>query len=259
MTNKIAVIDCDSLVFTAFHPNKVLDSDGNPMRQDNKFIYEDKTKEQIEESVNSLMHRILSSGKFTHYIGFVKGKNTITARLKYNPYYKSNRNKEQPKFWEFTKNYLMQKWNILSLNGAEVDDFCNITRLGLKDSYLVGIDKDLLSLEGTHYNWSKNEWITVTKDEAETKFWSDMVCGQSGDGITGLPKKGIKFVEELFKPVNRMEIPKSSRVLEAYVDHYKDFDLGLEEYYKTYKCLKILEKCEGFVIPEPIMYEGRMS
>lgn len=127
MSNKIAVIDCDSIVFTAFHPNKVMDTDGNPMRENNKFIYEDKTEEQIRESVNSLMHHILSSGRFTHYIGFIKGRNTIAERLTYNSQYKANRNAEQPKFWEFTKNYLIEKWGVIEVNNLEVDDACRIT------------------------------------------------------------------------------------------------------------------------------------
>lgn len=178
MTNKIAVIDCDSLVFTAFHPNKVLDSDGNPMRQDNKFIYEDKTKEQIEESVNSLMHHILSSGRFTHYIGFIKGRNTITERLTYNSQYKANRNTEQPKFWEFTAAYMIEQWKIIQVNHMEVDDAVNITRLSLKDSIIVAMDKDLLGLSGKHYDWKKNEWIEISDSEADKKFWSSMIVGK---------------------------------------------------------------------------------
>ena len=269
MENKIAILDIDSVAYTAFHPNKVLGSDGNPMRQDNKFIYEDKTEEQIKESVNSLMHHILSSGKFSHYIGFIKGYKTISNRTKINPLYKANRPIEQPKFWNFTSEYFVKKWFIKIADYIEVDDAVNITRLNLKDSYITAIDGDLLMLEGTHYNWKKNEWVTVTKEEAETKFWSDMICGQPGDNLQGLKGKGSKYVEELFKPQvyfyndtkTELEVKtdKSIRVFQAYGMHYKEFDLGLEEYYKTYKCLKILEKCEGFVIPEPIEYMGRMS
>lgn len=267
MNNRIAVIDCDSIIFTAFHPNKVLDSDGNPMRQDNKFVYEDKTEQQIRESVNSLMHHILSSGRFTHYIGFVKGRNTISERKLIFPEYKANRNTEQPKFWEFTAAYMIEQWKIIQVNNMEVDDAVNITRLVLKNSTIVAMDKDLLALEGTHYNWKRNEFVTINSTDADNLFWSDMVCGQTGDSIPGLKRKGIKYVEELFKPqviahpAENIELhaPKYVRVLQAYYDHYKDFELALEEYRKTYKCLKIKEKCEGFVIPEPIVYERRVS
>lgn len=267
MSNKIGVIDCDSIVFTAFHPNKVLDSTGEPMRLNNKFVYEDKTEEQIRESVNSLMHHILSSGRFTHYIGFIKGRNTIAERLTYNSQYKANRNAEQPKFWEFTAAYMIEQWKIIQVNHMEVDDAVNITRLALKDSTIVAMDKDLLALEGTHYNWKKNEFVTISATEADNLFWSDMICGQTGDNIPGLKGKGPKYVEELFKPqiiahpAENIELhaPKYVRVLQAYYDHYKDFELALEEYRKTYKCLKIKEKYEGFVIPEPIAYEGRVS
>ena len=35
----IAIIDADFLLYTATMGNKVLDEQGNPVRQDNKFVY----------------------------------------------------------------------------------------------------------------------------------------------------------------------------------------------------------------------------
>jgi len=261
---KIAIIDCDSIAYIAFHPNKVLDANGNPLRENNKFVYQDKSERQIEASLDSLMDNILSSGGFTDYIGFVKGKNTIINRLSINPLYKSNRNAKQPKFWEFTKQSMIQRWKAVEVNGLEVDDAVNITRLNIKDSFITAIDKDLLSLEGTHYNWKKNEWVTVNTGEADTAFWSDMICGQPGDGLIGLKGKGEKYVEQLFKPNVlapdlELWVPNYVKVLQAYYDYYKDFEIALDEYTKMYKCLKILDKSEGFVIPEPINYVGKMS
>ncbi len=38
-----AVVDLDSVMFSIGNPNKVLGTDGQPLRRDNKFVYEDKT------------------------------------------------------------------------------------------------------------------------------------------------------------------------------------------------------------------------
>lgn len=256
----IATIDIDSVIFTAFHPNKVMDGNGNPMRteDDKRFLYVDKTESEIEEACDSLMYMILGASKATHYIGYVKGKNTIKSRLAINPAYKSNRPTESPKFWEFTKQYFIKNWGVIEVNDVEVDDAVNTTRLALEGAYIVAIDGDLLGLETfdkDHFNWRKNEWVTVSKWTAASKFWSDMIKGQKVDGLDGLKGKGPKFVEKLFESVMLNINKYPSAVLNAYIEHYNNEELGIREYYKTYNSLKILDNIEGFVIPEPTEYK----
>lgn len=266
---KIAIIDTDSLLYFACHPNKDLDENSNPRRSEDgkKFLYVDKTEDEVKSSLDSLMTNILSKGRFTHYIGFIKGRNTILSRKAFNPEYKANRTSDPPKHLSLAKVYLKDKWNAVEVNNMESDDACNITRLSVTNSYMCCIDKDLLALEGKHYNWKDDKWIEISSIEADYKFWSDMICGQSGDNIKGIPGKATKYVEKLFEPqiishsIENIELhtPYYVKVLQAYYDYYKDFELALDEYTKTYKCLKILDKFEGFVIPEPIEYVGRMS
>ena len=144
-------------------------------------MYQEKTEQECLDSCDSLMHLILSRSKAEAYIGFVKGKGTTTERLKYNPDYKSNRGTEPPKFWKLCKDYMIEKWRVIEANGAEVDDYVNITRLLLKNAYIVAIDKDLLSLrtyDMCHYNWRKNEWIEVDRYQADYKFWKSMIVGR---------------------------------------------------------------------------------
>lgn len=242
---RTAILDLDSVIFYAFHPNKVLDDNNEPIKENGKFVYVEKTEDEIKASCDYLMQDILLSSNATHYIGFVKGKNTIVDRKAVNTEYKANRNKEKPKYWDFTKQYLIDKWGAVIVNDIEVDDAVNITRLKLKDSFICAIDKDLLSLEGIHFKWNKKEWITVSKEEAEYKFWCDMIVGQSGDNIKGIPGKGIKFVENRFQagPIDPGE------VLSCYVEYFGEYK-GIQEFYKNYMCLYILEEKEGFEIPE---------
>ena len=250
---RIAVIDMDSVIFAAFHPKKVLDENGAPTRtEDNKrFIYEEKNEEEIVESCDYMMNALLSATKATHYIAYVKGSNTATQRTTLNPEYKANRPKESPKWWKFCVDYYVSVWGAIKVDNMEVDDAVNITRLDLHDSFMIAIDGDLLGQKTTHnshYNWKTAKWIDVTQAEADRKFWSEMISGQSSDNVKGLPGKGEAFFNKL------VGTDYPTMVLKAYIDHFKSEDVGIREYYKVYNTLKTLDKCEGFVIPEPIEY-----
>jgi hypothetical protein len=251
---KIAVIDLDSIAFTIGHPNKQLDENGDPMRTDDnsKFLYIDKTEQELIDCTDSIMSGIIMRGGFTHYIGFIKGSKTIAERKEINNDYKANRGKESPGWWGFVKNTLIERWGAISVDNMEVDDAVNITRLKLSDSYIVAMDKDLLYLHGTHYNWSRDLWSIVGFNEAYTKFWSDMITGQSGDNIKGIPKKGPKYVESMLNEDTK--IPFMNRVFNEYIKHFGEYE-GIKEFYKNYSCLKIKETCEGFEIPSPIEFD----
>jgi hypothetical protein len=253
---KIAVIDADSLAFAAGNPNKVLDENNNPIKVlsdagNMVFQYIDKTEEELEQSVDFVMQDILLAGGFTHYIGFIKGKNTITDRKLINPEYKANRPKESPKWWNTVKQALINKWNVIETNDMEVDDAVNITRLQLPNSHIVAIDGDLLGLAGQHFNWRSKEWVTVSKEQALYKFWADMIVGQPGDNVQGLKGKGKKYVEKLFLDLAYYDnnFILAEKVLKEYINQLGEYK-GIKEFYKNYMSLYILEEKEGFIIPQ---------
>ena len=252
-----AVVDLDSVMFSIGNPNKVLGTDGQPLRRDNKFVYEDKTNEQLADSCEFIMNKILTNSKCTDYIAFIKGNNTTKSKRLIDPQYKMDRHGEAPKWWNFTKEYLIQNWRVVSVDNIEVDDAVNITRLQIPNSFICAIDSDLLGLQGTHYNWKKNElvgeWITTTAEQAEYKFWSDMITG-THNNTKGIPKVGIVGARNIL--MESKPIQYKFAVLGAYVYHFGE-ELGIEEFYKNYKMIKILDKYEGFVIPEPIRFKKK--
>lgn len=124
---KIAIIDCDSILYSAFYQNKVVDEiTGEPKRENGKYVLVDKTDDEIKAALDGILYHIFQEGEFTHYLGFVKGANTIKDRLAINSNYKQQRSKEIPEKWEFTKQYAIEKWGIIEVNDIEVDDAVNI-------------------------------------------------------------------------------------------------------------------------------------
>lgn len=252
MENKVAIIDLDSVMFSIGSPNKVLGEDKEPIKEEGKFVYYDKTEEELIASADYWMHHILRKSRATHYIAYIKGKGNF--RYEVNSEYKSNRPKESPKWWAFCKEHLIKKWGAIPVNGIEVDDACNITRLAIPNSFMCVIDKDLLNLEGLHYNWRKDQWFKVTSKEADHWFWTDMIKGQSGDGVKGIPSKGEKFAQGLFAACTELREYRMF-TLEAYINHFGEYE-GIKEFHKNYISLKILSKPESMdiAIPELLIY-----
>lgn len=247
--SRTAIIDLDSIIFAAFHPNKVLDSNGNPTRtpDNSKFIYKEKTCLEIIASCDFLMNDILTKSNASGYIAYVKGRGTTKNKEAINPEYKANREKSiSPKYWTFTKEYLRLAWNAIESNDIETDDSVRIANLAIKDSFIVAIDSDLLGLSGTHYNWKKNEWITNTKEQENYKFWSDMISG-THNNTKGIPGKGEKYTEKVFENP-RDDNPLNVKVFNEYIKHFGELD-GIKEFNKNYICNKILENYEGFQVP----------
>lgn len=242
---KTAIIDLDSVMFSIAHPNKVLDESGVPLKKDGKFVYIEKTEEEMLLSADQIMSSILKLSKCEGYIAFIKGKGNF--RYSSNPDYKANRPQQSPSWWNTIKTYLISHWNAVEINGIEVDDAVNITRLKIKDSFICAIDNDLLGLEGLHYNWRKNEWIDVNSELATYKFWFDMICGQKGDNIKGVEGSGPVSAKKLLSNLDSVDYKKS--VFNIYMDRYGEYE-GIKQFYKNYISLKILEDYKEFIIPE---------
>jgi 5'-3' exonuclease len=256
---KVAIIDCDSVAFSIFNGNKVLDSEGNPVKVLSEagnmvFQYTDKTEEELKQSADEVLHSILRKGGFTHYLGFIKGKNTIDFKRKIFPNYKVNRSKEQPKQWEFVKKDLITRFNIFEANGAEVDDYVNVARLNIPNSHICAIDSDLLALEGTHYNWRKNEWLTTLDEDSEYNFWINVITG-THNNTKGIPGKGKVFAKKLIDE-DEYGTPLFNLILHEFVKKFGEYE-GINQFYQNYICCKTLESIPGVDINDykPIIYE----
>lgn len=161
-------------------------------------------------------------------------------RYKVYPEYKGNRkyafDEEYGRLMKAVKVYLMEEYKCNYIDGElEADDLVVIYKKMLLDKYtpiIISPDKDILNLEGKHYNPKVNKWVMTDKDLAHRYFWESMLIGDSADNIKGC--KGIG-------PANAPRVLANSTdykntVFNKYCDIYGE-NKGINEFYKNYKCL----------------------
>lgn len=266
---KTALVDLDSIVYACVNGNKIPDGKGGWLRtEDNKrFLYTEKTPEEVIQACDDILTMILTDCGADSYIAIIKGKDTIKDRLAVNPEYKQDRKQEQPKYWKLCSDHFVNKWGAHLANGLETDDALNICKHVrnklFKNSFtfLCCIDSDLLGTEGTHYDWKKKIWITSTKENEECRLWSDMITG-THNNVKGLPGKGKVFAEKVLNGEGMLQPSTRSfpaRVLNSYIEYYGNSHDAITEFYKNYKCVKLLTFKEDFGIPTPIEFKPVMG
>lgn len=221
--NKIAVIDADSIGFIA-HWDSINKTFNKPLQE-------------ILLSVDKIISNILINTKATHFVGYVSyGKSAYRSNIY--PQYKANRDHLiKPEYLNDTKHHMVDKWQFKPLFGIETDDVVNTVRLKTPNSFLCALDKDLLHLEGTHWNYKTNSWVTTSKQKAIFEFWSDMITGQPSDNIKGIEGKGKQFATTVLEGMNDLDLIRGV-VLNCYIDKYGEQE-GIEKFYQNYSCLKI--------------------
>lgn len=110
--------------------------------------------------------------------------------------YKHNRKESRkPLGYAELWDYLVTKYGAHVATGYEADDVVVYKKTTHHDDFfLCAIDKDvLLQTVGTHYNYGRDEFITVTAKEADRFFYYQVLRGDNVDGYKGC--KGIGDVK----------------------------------------------------------------
>lgn len=105
--------------------------------------------------------------------------------------YKGNRlDAPKPSNYKEMKDYLINVWDAQVVEGEEADDMMGkLATDPLNDDVIIAtLDKDLAMIPGVHYNWRKDEFVTVTEEEGERAFIKQLLTGDATDNIPGLKK-----------------------------------------------------------------------
>lgn len=191
----VALIDADSLIYKT----------GFTFEQ--KFNWNELELELgIEEEPDSYTHSDLLLAKnavdaLVENIKFNTGCDEVEMWLtkghnfRYDVYkdYKHNRkDSRKPMDYDNLWDYLVTKYGAKVAEGFEADDIVVYKKTKDPENYfLCAIDKDvLLQTVGTHYNYNKDEFITVTEEDAERFFYFQTLTGDVVDGYPGCPGIG---------------------------------------------------------------------
>jgi 5'-3' exonuclease len=106
----------------------------------------------------------------------------------------------KPEHLPATRDQLVERWGAEVVDGQEADDAIGIKATDLQgDCVIVSVDKDLLMIPGTHYNFVKQEWTKVDQEQGDYFFYKQLLTGDQVDNIQGVPGIGPKKAEKAYQ------------------------------------------------------------
>ena len=153
------------------------------------------------------MEQIISECQAESYKGFLTGNNNFRNYVATLQRYKGNRYDKdgkritnQPVWLQEVRQYLINEWDCILVEGQEADDALGIAQMATEDSIISSIDKDLWIIPGLHHDMNSGEIINVDEfgfinlHKGKLKgvglkfFYAQMLMGDTTDWIKGLPK-----------------------------------------------------------------------
>ena len=142
---------------------------------------------------------------------------------------------DKPIHYQLVRDYLVKKYNAQVVTGMEADDALALCQT--EDTCIATIDKDLLMVPGSHYNYAKLTWATVTPKEGEFFFYKQMLTGDRVDNITGIRGIGEKKADKLLSNTPRKDWDKT--IINLYI---KEFDTGFQRCVENTQLLWMLQR-----------------
>jgi 5'-3' exonuclease len=163
------------------------------------------------------------------YVAYLTGQNNFRYEVAKTIPYKANRkDMKKPKYLEELRQHFIRLGAIVT-DGIEADDAVAIKMAEEPGKYvLIGVDKDLLQIEGDHYNPVTCVYKVVTEFEAAYNFWKQVLTGDRVDAIPGLAGIGPKKAEKILQGCTDYESMQTA-VWKAYQDKGHDYDYFVEQ------------------------------
>jgi hypothetical protein len=222
------------------------------------FTTEEENEAVTKYRCDTTVDGILQAFKFTDAEFYLSDSLQNNYRLNISPDYKANRKDlKKPKHYDLLKEYLITQWGARISFGMEADDSLGIRQTEMvAQSVICSIDKDLLQIPGSHFNFVKSEFRTVSEEEALRVFYLSVLTGDVTDNIKGIYGIGPAKIGELLETVKSWEDLKNNESLlndkqKIGLKYYDDLNarIPIAEGKKHYK---IMEKLLGNVTFEMV-------
>jgi len=183
-------------------------------------------------SCKRYIQEIIKDTKCSSYKIFLSGKGNFRDKIRGD--YKGNRSKvEKPVHYRAIRDYLESRYKAQVVTGMEADDALGLAQT--EDTAIATIDKDLLMVEGLHYNYNKKEWKTVTAEEGTRFFYKQMLTGDRVDNITGIKGIGDKKADKLLDEHDDWD----KLIVDMYLD---EFENGFQRAVENSQLLWMLQR-----------------
>ncbi len=211
---------------------------------------------------NELIERILNATSSDSFSVYLSGDSNF--RYVVNPQYKAHRkDKPKPTWLNDCKQYLVEHWNAVVMDGIEADDGMGIAQR--HDTIICSLDKDMLQVPGSHYQWefsgtgpTGKAWSKdairweISEEEGLKRFWTQMIVGDVADNVFGVYGLGPKKTEKLFESI---EGDTFDELNQAYYNLVKTLYNDEERLHSNAKLLWIL-RSEGAIWQPPSLKNG---
>jgi len=162
-------------------------------------------KEVVAEHVSHAIHnvykvveRTVEESGCNDYQLILSGNNNFRDDVATTLPYKGNRiDAPKPVHYEALKESMTRKHPIQVTKDIEADDLLGI--LQTEDTVICSIDKDLLMIEGHHYNLDTGDVVYQTPQDAVYAFARQLLTGDRTDNIPGLRKIGNARADKLLE------------------------------------------------------------
>lgn len=131
--------------------------------------------------------------------------------------YKANRTQPKPKHLGAVRDYMVEHWQAVIIEGKEADDALGCSQTAA-DTCIVSIDKDLDMIPGAHYNPVKDRYYIMDETSAWRAFYSQLLTGDRTDNIAGVHGIGPKKAAALLDGLSMLDMDKAVR--KVYKEHY---------------------------------------
>jgi 5'-3' exonuclease len=230
----VALIDADSIIYII----------GWAHREDKRSDLG--MTELVQEKCKSMLQYILTTTRATHYLGsFSSSKSFRNEEYKVAPYKGTRPDKPDwvIEWQDVIKCYFVEELGFIIPVNLEADDIMSMAAEILAsngDEFIVcSPDKDLRQIAGNHFDYKKNELISIRQSESVINFWSQMLTGDSTDNVIGIPGIGeVKAKAILTAPGDQ---DSEERVVRSYQKYY-GIHYGDIIYIQTYNTLRLITK-----------------
>lgn len=179
------------------------------------FSNEDESEDKALVEMDSKLEEITFNCGASESVVYLSGSNNFRKKLF--PSYKAHRKQPKPKHFQALRNYLIEVEKAEVAEGQEADDLLGINQT--QDTIICSLDKDLLMVEGWHYNWRRDESVEVTKAEGLRNFYRQLLTGDATDNIPGIYGIGPKRANDVLSACE-IEEQYNTIVLSAYKAYF---------------------------------------